>query len=627
MRFLFDTFSNDSGGNALFKALGHPLVSAKAADLIAAMAGRRVAVFDPVGQLACFQSLYDMGGVSIAGQFAQRVMDLTSDARPVTELPNASFDLLFVAAFDAEHHLRSCRPFLQAGVEVVSFDALRLPDEMLSDRRNYLSPMNFATNFCLFRADDERASVLRTVEYWTRYGAKNPLLWLMLFDAKGATLAQWTETLAPNQSIKLHAGEIRARFDLPAFEGSLFVHAVGIAGHDIMKYVLDDEDAAGVSPAVTHDSNSWPADYYAGIPAPEPGETVRLWVQNSHPVAIPAGALTFNRMGEEEVRPYPHEIPPFGTHAIDVATLLPELSWPDQIEFTAARHCGRPRYELRRPDGTVTLAHANVERTDLKLDPGIPALGAAMGKGYILPAPVLPRDSFESELLPTPMSTAQRSLPLAVHVYDPDGALVAQETLGDLPRDHRRLVRIEELLAKSGASLDRGHMELVYDFSAGGEADGWLHALFRYRHIGGQVADSSFGAHIFNTAMVYKGEPQSYHGKPPGLTTRLLLRLAPQPAETLCCLIYPASTPWWPKSTTVMSLANDLGETVAEATLNIPCSGSRLWFARDIFSSPELRDAGPDGTIAIVDRSCRLFGYHAALSEAGGFALDHMFGF
>jgi creatinine amidohydrolase len=42
------------------------------------------------------------------------------------------------------------------------------------------------------------------------------------------------------------------------------------------------------------------------------------------------------------------------------------------------------------------------------------------------------------------------------------------------------------------------------------------------------VADSSFGAHIFNTAMVYKGEPQSYHGKPPGLTTRLLLRLAPE---------------------------------------------------------------------------------------------------
>jgi len=627
MRFQFDTFSNDSGGNALFKALGHPLVSEKAAALISSMAGKRVGVFDPVGQLACFQALYDMGDTAIEARFVQRVVDLSGGARPITDLPEVAIEVLFIAAFDAEYHLRSVLPMLPSGVTVVSFDVLRLPDEMLSDRRSYVSPMNFATNFCLFRADGERCSVMRTVEYWTRYGAKNPALWLMLFDADGKVLAQWTESLVANQSIKLHAGEIRARFGLPAFAGSLFVHAIGIAGHDIMKYVLDDEDADGISPAVTHDSNSWPADYYAGVPAAEPGETVLLWVQNSHPIAIPAGTLSFNRMGRTETAAYQQEIPAFGTHAIDMAQVLPDLSWPDQIEFTAGRHCGRPRYELRRPDGTVTLAHANVERTDLKLDPGIAGLGEAMGKGYLLPAPVLPRDRFQTELLPTPMTTAQRSLPLAVHLYDPDGALIVRESLGDLPRDHRRLVQVEEMLKHSGATMERGHLELVYDFSGGGQADGWLHALFRYRHVGGQVADSSFGAHIFNTAMVYKGEPQSYHGKPPGLTTRLLLRLAPKPAETLCCLIYPASTPWWPKSTTVMTLANGAGEPVAEATLNIPCSGSRLWSARDIFSGPELRDAGPEGTIAIVDRTCRLFGYHAALSEAGGFALDHMFGF
>ena len=627
MRFQFDTFSNDSGGNALFKALGHPLVSAKAADLIAGMAGKRVAVFDPVGQLGCFQALYDMSGVTIVARYGQKLMDLRGDVLPITDLATVPADILFIAAFDAHFHLRSCEPFLPSGMSVISFDSLRLPDEMLSDRRNYVSPINFATNFCLFRADGERVSVMRTVEYWTRYGAKTPALWLMLFDADGVVLAQWTQTLRPDQSIRLHAGEIRERFALPPFTGSLFVHAIGIAGHDIMKYVLDDEDAEGLSPAVTHDSNSWPADYYAGIPAPEAGEVVRLWVQNSHPVAIPAGTLVFNRMGRSDGHAYPHDIPAFGTQAIDMAAMLPDLSWPDQIEFTAGRHCGRPRYELRRPDGTVTLAHANVERVDLKPDPMIAQLGPAMGKGYILPAPVLPRARFRTELLPTPMSTAQTSLPLAVRLYDSDGALVALESLGNLPRDHRRLVEVEEMLAKAGATMEQGHLELVYDFADGGEADGWLHALFRYRHSGGQVADSSFGAHIFNTAIVYKGEPQSYHGKPPGLTTRLLLRLAPQPADTLCCLIYPASTPWWPKSTTVMTLANEAGQAVAEATLNIPCSGSRFWSARDIFSGPELRDAGPDGTIAIVDRSCRLFGYHAALTDQGGFALDHMFGF
>ena len=45
-----------------------------------------------------------------------------------------------------------------------------------------------------------------------------------------------------------------------------------------------------------------------------------------------------------------------------------------------------------------------------------------------------------------------------------------------------------------------GHAELVYDFRDGGEADGWLHALFRYEdRQSGHVAESSFGAHIFNT--------------------------------------------------------------------------------------------------------------------------------
>ena len=79
-------------------------------------------------------------------------------------------------------------------------------------------------------------------------------------------------------------------------------------------------------------------------------------------------------------------------------------------------------------------------------------------------------------------------------------------------------------LADLGAP--EGHAELVYDFRAGGQADGWLHGLFRYEHrASGHVADTSFGAHIFNTAMTYRDEPQSYAGPAPGLTTRLFLKL------------------------------------------------------------------------------------------------------
>ena len=89
-----------------------------------------------------------------------------------------------------------------------------------------------------------------------------------------------------------------------------------------------------------------------------------------------------------------------------------------------------------------------------------------------------------------------------------------------------------------------GHVELVYDFAAGDEADGWLHAIFRYRRRdGGHAAETSFGAHVFNTILTYRDEPQSYSGRPPGLSTRLFLRLGEGGYDTLCHLIYPASRP------------------------------------------------------------------------------------
>ena len=53
----------------------------------------------------------------------------------------------------------------------------------------------------------------------------------------------------------------------------------------------------------THDANAWPADRYAGLPAPTRGEQVVLWIQNSHPVPIPAGAIGLNRMGRDRVAP------------------------------------------------------------------------------------------------------------------------------------------------------------------------------------------------------------------------------------------------------------------------------------------------------------------------------------
>ena len=61
----------------------------------------------------------------------------------------------------------------------------------------------------------------------------------------------------------------------------------------------------------------------------------------------------------------------------------------------AGRHVVRPRYEVTQAD-RVRIAHVNVERDDLRPDPGIPSLPAELGRGYLLPFPILPRDRFRT---------------------------------------------------------------------------------------------------------------------------------------------------------------------------------------------------------------------------------------
>jgi hypothetical protein len=398
----------------------------------------------------------------------------------------------------------------------------------------------------------------------------------------------------------------------------------------VVKYALD---TYGDNPGVlscTHDANAWPADYYAGLPAPAEGERVVLWVQNSHPCPIPPGAIRLNRMGEEAGAALEQAVPAFGSTAVDVGTLLPGARWPEQIEITAGRHFVRPRYEVIGAGGRLRLAHPNVERTDLEPDPKLRDLSNLMGKGYLLPAPVLPVDRFRTIALPTPMARGQAELPLAAILYDAGGRGVARRSLGRLPRGHATAIDTAELLDGARLEAGYGHIELVYDFAQGGEGDGWLHALFRYHdEATGHAAETSFGAHVFNTVLTWRGEPQSYAGRPPGLSTRLFLRLGPEPLDTLCHLIYPASTPWHAASQTVLQLHGADGRPVAERKVEIPCSGSRLWRYSEMFDADERAAAarpGPGAYVVIRDLTCRLFGYHGLMSDRA-FSLDHMFGF
>ena len=636
MALNIETFSNAKGGNAFFKAIGHPLAARKAAALLDDLKGAPLAVYDPLGFARAFAEIYDLSGLEVAGVYVQDLEDLGREilgqqAQPVTDLAASSAARVLVTAFDAERLIAHIRHLLPPGAEVVSLDALRLPDAMLTNKRTYLDGLNFATNLVFFRDAGGHHTRLATANYWSAYGAKAPEAWCCLMDEAGETLAEWQAPLpGANASVVIDSQEVRARFGLGDFTGSLFLHVCGIAGHDIVKYALDTYGDSDEVLSCTHDANSWPADLYGGLPAPKEGEQVLLWVQNSHPAKVPAGSIGLNLMGSDAIAWLDAEIPPFGTRAIDTAELLPEARWPQQIEVQAGKHFVRPRYEVIA-NGAMTpprsrIAHANVERVDLKPDPRIPELANLLGKGFILPAPILPRARFRSLALPTPMSTCQETLPLALLAYDPEGREIGARRLGKLPRGHATLVDVADIL--DGEDFNWGHMELVYDFAEGGEADGWLHGLFRYEDkASGHVAETSFGAHVFNTVMTYKNEPQSYAGRAPGLSTRLFLSFGPAPYEPLCHLIYPASTPWHERSRTTLMLHDKAGQSVAEHEVRIACGGSLLWRPADYFSAAELTAAGPEGYVIIRDQTCRLFGYHGLTNGEAAFSFDHMFGF
>jgi hypothetical protein len=414
---------------------------------------------------------------------------------------------------------------------------------------------------------------------------------------------------------------------LPEFTGQLFVHAIGVAGHDIVKYALDTYGNGPDVLSATHDANSWPSDLYAGLPAPADDEDVILWVQNSHPVEIAKGEIGLNPMGSEHIATLDEPIAPFATRALHVSELLPDLRWPGQVEIRAGKHFVRPRYEVIAKSGRSRIAHPNVERNDLVADPMLPQLTDMFGKGHILPAALLPVETYAMLALPTPMSTAQTHLPVKALIYDADGNLIAQHRFGNLRRDESFAFDVSAL-AREELDDGFGHVELVYDFEAGQVADGWLHALFRYRNLAsGHQAETSFGSHIFNTPLTYKGEPQSYSGPPPGLSTRLFLRVAAAPSTTFCHLIYPCSKNWHAYSQTTLTLRGTHGEDVARREIRIPQSGSFYWRVDELFEDAALKEAGPHPYVVVRDETCRLFGYHGIANKAGSFSLDHMFGF
>ncbi|CAB1276847.1 hypothetical protein [Candidatus Nitrosacidococcus tergens] len=635
MPLAIDTFHQIQGGQSLVKALGHPLAAQKAHRLLELLAQEKsIVVYDPLNQFQSFVALYKVAQLNIAAILVQKTEAIGQTVlgyvtEPITALPHYPRAALFLAVFDSGVFQWQIQSLLPPKMPLFTLDILRLADQMIANSQQYLDPLNFATNFVLFRESQNLHTRLTTANYWAGYGAKKASLWCILFDESGKSLAQWQTLLSDSvHTITIDSQEVKRRFKLPDFTGSLFIHVINVAGHDVVKYALDIYDDHANIISSTHDANAWPADRYAGLPAPKAGESVILWIQNSQPCPIPAGEIGLNLMGTEEIAWLEQPIAPFATYPLKVADLLPHATWPQQLEIQAGKYFVRPRYEIIT-DHSRRIAHVNVERVDLVADQQISRSMPWLGKGYILPAPILPISRWKTLVMPTPMATGQQSLPIKLIAYDGLGQVMASHYFGNIPRSQSVAFDLDTLLTETQLPHDYGHLELVYDFEAGMEADGWLHGLFRYEdreHLWG--ADTSFGSHIFNTVLTYKNEPQSYTGSPPGLTTRLFLRLGRDSTRTFCHLIYPASTPWHPYSHTQVVLHNQKGMEVARKQLTIPCSGSLLWYYDDVFDAQERAAAGAKAYIIVRDATCRLFGYHGLINAQGTqFSLDHMFGF
>jgi hypothetical protein len=630
------TFDNRRGGNVAYKALVHPVAAEKLGRLAASLNSRGpVSIYDPDGITALLLALHPV--IAVDGVYVHDTLAIGEVrgghvARPLTALMDthapAQTRAVLIAAFDAAALAARINRLVPEGTAVMTLDDLRLPANLITNAARYLDALNFATNFAFFRDDEFFGTRLSTANYWSAYGAGPVRFFFRLYDAYGAVLAQWEQAAPENAGgFILDSVEVRRRFGLPPFIGQLFIHAVGVARHDVVKYALDTyAKNGGGSLSSTHDANAWPADRYAGLPAPAQGERVILWVQNCHASSIPAGAMTLHRMGTEAPVAIQTEIGGFATYALDVSDCFPGLQWPSQLEFRAGRHVVRPRYEVRR-DGRTRIAHMNVERADLLPDPAIKSLRPELGRGFILPFPILPRAAFRTLVLPTPMTAHTEHLPLRLDVFSADGTKTAERYLGLLPRAHAVVVDLDQVLNRD-VLVDGGHAELAYDFREGGDADGWLHALFRYEHRStGHVAESSFGAHMYNTIMTFGSEPQSYGGPPPGLSTKLFLRIGPAELETFFVLIYPASvdTNW--HSNTTLELHGGTGALLALGKVEIPCCGSTTMYLSREFEPDVLRSAGIGGYVLVRDPICRLFGFQGLEDRAGRFSFDHMFGF
>src|SRR5579859_3910924 len=145
MKLKIETFSNIKGGNSFYKAVTHPLAARAVPQLIARIGSRKLALYDPQGAADGFAEFYGVSELRLDGSYVQDVAAIGKPvlgraAQPVTEIGESGAEVILVAAFDADRLVAHIRHLLPRHAEVLCLDALRLPDELVTNRSHYLDP-------------------------------------------------------------------------------------------------------------------------------------------------------------------------------------------------------------------------------------------------------------------------------------------------------------------------------------------------------------------------------------------------------------------------------------------------------------------------------------------------------
>ena len=154
-----------------------------------------------------------------------------------------------------------------------------------------ISTAQFRDQFRLLPRRSRLHTRLVTANYWSGYGADSGVAVAAALRSRAARRLGAMERgrARPAAPIVIDSQAVRARFALPEFTGQLFVHAIGVAGHDVVKYALDTY-GGGVRAPISAPMTPIPGRPISmpACPRPITGEQVTLWMQNSQPCPIPA---------------------------------------------------------------------------------------------------------------------------------------------------------------------------------------------------------------------------------------------------------------------------------------------------------------------------------------------------